>query len=962
MRLKKKGASENVPPKRPCFYGEGCIISEAGMSTIPRYRFCGIEDTRRVSKRIVFIYPESAMKQRLDKDHVDLSDIYCYDDFKLIKKTRAFHPYRVERRFAFKGADYMAAFDRVKSGIPEMDEALDNIRLGDNVVWRVSELSQFKLFMEPYVKQAIEDKRNIIYFRFASHEPLLEDCPEVRRVTVPLSHRFENFTVDIHNVIEEEGKDAFYVFDCLSELQTAWATDLMMGNFFRVTCPFLFILDTVAFFPIIRGKHSVQAVNKILNTTQLFFDVYSDNKNIYVRPEKVWNRNSHTMFLPHTYNPETGAFRPILDGVKSSRFYQALGQAQRSAEEQYSDSWDRYFNRVKLLKENGMDITGDCHRMCDIMMTRDDKMRQMVKKHFTPQDYFAVRDHMVGTGMIGGKACGMLLARAIIRNKESDISEVLEPHDSFYVGSDLYYTYIVDNNLWDTRIKQRTEDGYFELAQELADKIMGGTFSDAMRDQFVRIIEYYGQDPYIIRSSSILEDGFGNAFAGKYESVFCVNRGSLEERLEEFEHAIKVVYASSMSLSALDYRKRRGLDKRDEQMALLIQRVSGSYYGSNYMPCAAGVGYSYSPYRIMKESDPTAGMLRLVMGLGTSAVDRTEGSYPRIVNLDMPQKTPYSSSTDKHKFSQGKAEVINMTDQTLKKLPLEDIAPDIPNYLGRILFEHDYDAESRLREMGRRRDVRFISCKGLVANSTLMEQMKRMLHCIQEEYEYPVDIEFTINISENGEYSIDLLQCRPLQVQKGQSGTVIPPDVPEGHILLETKGSSMGMCKATDIDIVVYVDPVKYYNMPYKEKDLVAKLVGKINGRYGDMGKHMMLIVPGRVGTTSPELGVPTAFFDISAYEIICEIEESKAGYNPELSYGSHIFQDLVESEILYTAVFNSEKTVHFSPEKLESSKDLVSEFEQSETLSDIVHIYDVSDRKCTVYNDVANEHLMITC
>lgn len=856
----------------------------------------------------------------------------------------------------------MAAFDKVKSGIPEMDRALDNIRLGDNVVWRVSELSQFKLFMEPYIRQAIEDKRNIIYFRFASHEPLLPDCPEIRKVTVPLSHRFENFTVDIHNVIEEEGKDAFYVFDCLSELQTAWATDLMMGNFFRVTCPFLFILDTVAFFPIIRGKHSVQAVNKILNTTQLFFDVYSDNKNIYVRPEKVWNRNSDTMFLPHTYDPRTGAFRPILDGVKSSRFYQALGQAQRSAEEQYSDSWDRYFNRVKMLKENGTDITDDCYRMCDIMMTRDDKMRQMVKKHFTPEDYFAVRDHMVGTGIIGGKACGMLLARAIIRNKEPDISEVLEPHDSFYVGSDLYYTYIVDNNLWDTRIKQRSEEGYFELAQEFSDKIMEGTFSAAMRDQFVRIMEYYGQDPYIIRSSSILEDGFGNAFAGKYESVFCVNRGSLEERLNEFEHAIKVVYASSMSLSALDYRKRRGLDKRDEQMALLIQRVSGSYYGSNYMPCAAGVGYSYSPYRIMKESDPASGMLRLVMGLGTSAVDRTEGSYPRIVNLDMPEKTVYSSSADKHKFSQGKAEVISMTSQTLKKLSFEEIAPDIPNYLDRILFEHDYEVESRLSEMGLWRDVKFISCKGLVANRTLMDQMKRMLHCIQEEYEYPVDIEFTINLSESGEYSVDLLQCRPLQVQKGKSGAVIPSDVPEENILLESKGSSMGMCKTTDLDIVVYVDPVKYYNMPYKEKGLVARLIGKINWHFRDMGKHMMLIVPGRIGTTSPELGVPTAFSDISAYEIICETEESKAGYNPELSYGSHIFQDLVEAEILYTAVFNNEKTIHFSPEKLESSKDLVFEFEQSEALTDIVHVYAVSDRKCTVYNDVANEHLLITC
>ena len=856
----------------------------------------------------------------------------------------------------------MAAFDRIKSGIPEMDTALDNIRLGDNVVWRVSELSQFKMFMDPYIRQAIEDKRSIIYFRFASHDPLIEDCPEIKTIHVPLSHRFENFTVDIHNAIEKAGKDAFYVFDCLSELQTAWATDLMMGNFFRVTCPFLFILDTVAFFPIIRGKHSVQAINKILNTTQLFFDVYSDNKIVYVRPEKVWNRNSETMFLPHTFDPETGQFRPILDGVRASRFYQALGQAQRSAQEQYSDSWDRFFNRAKLMNENGMNISDDCAKMCDIMMTRDDKMREMVKKHFTPEDYFAVRDHMIGTGMIGGKACGMLLARAIIRNKEPDINEVLEPHDSFYAGSDLYYTYIVDNNLWDTRIKQRTDEGYFSLAVKFADKIMKGSFSDSMREQFVRIIEYYGQDPYIIRSSSILEDGFGNAFAGKYESVFCVNRGSLEERTAEFERAIKIVYASSMSLSALDYRKRRGLDKRDEQMALLIQRVSGSYYGSNYMPCAAGVGYSYSPYRVMKDSDPTAGMLRLVMGLGTSAVDRTEGSYPRIVNLDMPEKTSYSSSADKHRFSQGKAEVINMTERSLKKLSLEEIEPDLPRYLDRILLEHDFDAESSLREMGRNRMIKFISCKGLVANRTLMEQMKRMLRCIQDEYDYPVDTEFTINISENGEYSVDLLQCRPLQVQKGKSGTVIPPDLPEEKILLESRGASMGMSKAAGLDIVVYVDPVKYYNMPYNDKNLVARLIGKVNWHYRDMNKHMMLIVPGRVGTTSPELGVPTTFSDISAYEIICETEETKAGYNPELSFGSHIFQDLVEAEILYTAIFNNEKTIHFAPEKLASSKDITHEFEQDDILKGIVHVYDVSDRNFAVYNDVANEHLVITC
>mgnify|MGYP002852932359 CR=1 FL=1 len=859
----------------------------------------------------------------------------------------------------------MAAFDKIYSGIPEMDTALDYIRLGDNVVWRVSDLWEFKLFMDPYIAQAKKDKRNIIYFRFASHEPLVDPCPEVKTIKVPLSHLFETFTLDIHTIIEREGRDAFYVFDCLSELQTAWATDLMMGNFFRVTCPFLFILDTVAFFPIIRGKHSVHSINKILSTTQLFFDVYSSGKNIYVRPEKVWNRNSDTMFLPHTYHPDTGEFRPILDGVNASRFYQVLGNTQRSANEQFSDSWDRFFNRVKMQHENGDDITDACSYMCNIIMTRDPQMREMVKKHFTPEDYFAVRDHMIGTGMIGGKSCGMLLARAIIRNQQPDINDVLEPHDSFYMGSDLYYTYIVDNDFWDIRVKQHTEDGYFSLAETFAKKIKNGTFSEDMREQFLRIIEYYGHDPYIVRSSSILEDGFGNAFAGKYESVFCANRGSLDERLQEFENAVKTVYASTMGLSALDYRKRRGLDKMDEQMALLIQRVSGSYYGSYYMPCAAGVGYSYSPYRIMKESDPTSGMLRLVMGLGTSAVDRTEGSYPRIVNLDMPEKSLYSSSADKHRFSQGKIEVIDTVSLQLEQLPFEKIEPVIPGFLDKLLLEHDFEAERRLREMGRDRPVKFVSCKGLVANQTLMKQMQTMLKTIQTEYNYPVDTEFTINISDNGDYSIDLLQCRPLQVYKATSKTFIPTDISQEHIFLHSVGTSMGLSKSSTLDLIVYVDPVKYYEMPYNDKKSVADLIGEINWFYRDQNKKMMLIVPGRVGTSSPELGVPTVFSDISEFSVICEVEESTVGYNPELSYGSHIFQDLVEAEIFYTAVFTStfhkDKVQTYAPEKLKKLERITDSFKDGQRLRDIVQVYQAKEGQCHLYHNIENEELLIS-
>ncbi len=858
----------------------------------------------------------------------------------------------------------MAAFDRVRSGIPDMDKALDNIRLGDNVVWRVSSLEEFKLFMEPYVDQAVKDKRNIIYFRFASHEALVEDRPEVKTCHIPLSHRFETFTVEIHNIIEREGKDAFYVFDCLSELQTAWATDLMMGNFFRVTCPFLFILDTVAFFPIIRGKHSFHAINKILNTTQLFLDVYSDRGVTYVRPAKVWQRDSETMFLPHIYNRENGTFRPILDGVHSSRFYQMLGRFQRPGEEQYIDSWDRFFNTARIMYENRMDLKDVCSTMCNIMMSRDEKMREMVLRHFEPEDYFLVRSHMIGTGLIGGKACGMLLSRAIIRNLAPRISEILEPHDSFFIGSDVYYTYIVDNGFWDLRIRQRTREGYFSLAEEFADRLKTGVFSEDMKDRFTNILEYYGQDPYIVRSSSILEDGFGNAFAGKYESVFCANRGTMEERLEEFEEAIRIVYASSMGLSALDYRRRRGLDERDEQMALLVQRVSGSYYGSFYMPCAAGVGYSFSPYVFLSSMDPGAGMLRLVMGMGTSAVDRTEGSYPRLVSLDNPTSTTFTSAREKHQFSQRKVEAMDVSVHRLTQIELKEIMPKLPQYLARILLEHDYEAERMFLDRGTVRDIRFISCEGIVKDRELMEQMRTILETLQSEYQQPVDIEYTINLSEEGEHSINLLQCRPLQVFRDEGIVQIPEGLPDSMIILENHGSSMGLSRKTAIDRIVLVDPVSYYNMPYVDKPKIAGLIRKINWRYRGSGKHMILIVPGRIGTSSPELGVPTTFADISEFEVICEVEEKKAGYNPELSYGSHIFQDLVEAEILYTAIFSDSRTRVFDVDKLKGYPEISHElFTDTDDISakGIIKVYDTEEGGCMLYHDLEQEHLVLT-
>ncbi|MCD7826534.1 MAG: PEP/pyruvate-binding domain-containing protein [Clostridiaceae bacterium] len=850
----------------------------------------------------------------------------------------------------------MAAFERVSSGIPEMDMGLDNIRLGDNVVWQVTSLEEFRFFVVPYVQRAVADKRNVIYVRFASHEPLLEEQKGVKRIDVELSHRFETFTVEIHNLIEREGMDAFYVFDCLSELQTAWATDLMMGNFFKVTCPFLFRLDTVAYFPLIRGKHSFKAIAQIRDTTQLFLDIYSDADHIYIRPLKVWNRYSETMFMPHICDRETKRIKPITDGVSISRFYNLMNMSQASEADQNMDSWDRFFAVTQQMHQQGMDVTEACSRMCNIMMTRDEKLRKLVKENFKPEDYFQIRSRMIGTGMIGGKACGMLLARKLIENKRPDLYARLEPHDSYYIGSDVFYAYIVHNDFWDIRIRQRTREEYFSIAGEFAECLRSGAFAENEREQFCRLLDYYGQNPIIVRSSSILEDGFGNAFAGKYESVFCANSGTMEERLQEFERAIKTVYASTMSESALDYRLRRGLASRDEQMSILVQRVSGSWYGTFFMPCAAGVGYSYSPYRFLEKIDPCAGMLRLVMGLGTGAVDRTQGSYPRLVSLDMPRATAATTIAEKHQFSQRKVDLINTVSGEVEHSSLAVIADKMPEYLKRILLEHDYEAESAFRERGQRREVYFISCEGLVRKQELMDMMRDCMAVIQDAYDYPVDIEYTINISKEGEYVVNLLQCRPLQIAKDRMQVAIPD---KGDFFLDLRHASMGLSCEMKLDYIVFVNPGAYYRMEYNAKSKIAQAIGAVNRYFANQGRHILLLVPGRIGTSSPELGVPTTFADISEFSVICEVSDSEAGYMPELSYGSHIFQDLVEADILYGAIFENEKTRIYKPEKLEKLPNtLLKYYPAGKGLDQIMGVYEVGGTDCRLYHDMKAERL----
>lgn len=816
----------------------------------------------------------------------------------------------------------MAGFDKICSGYPQMDEILDSIRLGDNVVWQISELDEFRRFAEPFARQAVLDGRNVIYIRFAQHEPVLKDLSGIKVREFDPDEGFEAFTVAIHEEITRQGIDAFYVFDCLSELQSVWYTDLMMGNFFRVTCPYLFELDTVAYFPLIRGRHSFDAVARIRDTTQLLLDVYSNEKYVYLHPLKVWNRYSDRMFLPHSYNKNTGKFATVEDGVGMSRYYQTLQKNSANNQDQNYDSHDRFFNMAKMEYSKGNFDEDTQNQIIRSTMTKDSRLKTLVKEYFQPEDYFMLRDRMIGSGAIGGKACGMLLARKIA---ETEIPEFLlhnEPHDSFYIGSDVFYTYIVSNGAWRLRIRQRTAEGYFDAAEELQQHLLKGIFPAKIREQFLNVLEYFGQSPFIVRSSSFLEDGFGNAFAGKYESVFCVNQGTLEERLEEFEQAVRTVYASTMDYSALEYRRLRGLDKKDEQMAILVQRVSGSYYGKYFMPGAAGVGYSHSAYKWYPDMDPDAGMLRIVMGLGTKAVDRTKEDYPRLANLDRPAVTIMTTVAQKHKFSQRYIDVLDCTENKLTEIAMGKLLPVLPMWYKKMVLEHDYEAENYLRQMGRYQDVWFVSCQKLLEKEAFTGLMQKILKVLERVYGNPVDIEYAVNMDDEGDFVVNLLQCRPLYL--GKEGERIDLEkLSLKETFFDIKDSSMGSSGKRKIDVVVQIDPVLYYEYPYHQKYDVAMAVEKVNQYYKGSGKNLLLMAPGRIGTSSPELGVPVTFRGISNFSAVCEVSDNRAGYMPELSYGSHMFQDLVEAEILYGAIYNNAKTLKYEPDLFCDEPDL---------------------------------------
>ncbi|MDR3304515.1 MAG: PEP/pyruvate-binding domain-containing protein [Clostridiales Family XIII bacterium] len=868
---------------------------------------------------------------------------------------------------------------KVYSGFDGLDSALDYMRYGDNVVWQISDVGEYAFFARSFIKKAIEDGKNVVYFRFDQAQRLDEPAEgytiydlrasaafrapwiafeEDERLTIydiDITAGFEKAVMDISDIIEEEGAETHYIFDSMTILQNEWVADFMIANFFVVTAPEIAKTNSIAYFACVRNHHSVESLARIREAASVLIDVVHASKQMYVQPAKVQDRYLPTIFLPHIVDiDDPNMIKPLTNGIELSGYFAVVGKNGDMDGSQNLDNWERFFiEKRKMAKDENEE---DIRTLCRMIFGSDEHILDIAARNITLDDILAIKARMIGVGSIGGKATGMILSRLIVARKLPEVSKVLEPHDSFYIASNLYYTFLVKNKCWGLKIKQRKRRGYFAIAEILKEKMMEGVFSDNIREQFRRMLEYYGQSPIIVRSSSMLEDGFGNAFAGKYESVFCVNKGALEDRLLAFENAVKEVYASTMDESVLEYRLQRDLSAMDEQMALLVQRVSGSLFRDIYMPAAAGVAFSYNQYRWNSEIDPKAGVVRIVMGLGTRAVDRTDGDYPRIAALDRPSNRAIQGEYPSD-FAQKKVDVLDLTVNSHSTLPIEEVSDRMAEWFRDIMIERDHRREQEMKKIGIDRKFIYTSCDNILKNQKFLVDMRALLSAVEKEYNYPVDVEFALNISKSGEFVINLLQCRPLQV--GGSGLrVLLPEVADEDTFFRLNGGTMGGSYYSAVDVVVRIDPKTYYDYPYNLKPAIARSIGQINQFYKEEEKVIMLLVPGRLGTTSPELGVPVRFAEISNVSIACEVSYEGGGYLPELSYGSHFFQDLVESDIFYASIFENKDTTEYYDAGFFSEKENILRLIVPDISADaagIIGVYDVTGKGLHIVSEVTS-------
>ena len=527
----------------------------------------------------------------------------------------------------------------------------------------------------------------------------------------------------------------------------------------------------------------------------------------------------------------------------------------------------------------------------------------IAKNHVTIRDIDAVLGHTIGhvayPGKLGGKAAGMILAQKILlpilSERDPEFEKYIATPDTWYISSGVMSDFIDRNHFYVFHThKYRDRDAIDEEYRRIGGMFEKADFPPDVVKDFHGLIRQIGEHPIIVRSSSYLEDSFGLAFSGKYQSIFLANQGGEEARLAAFIRGVKTVLASMYGPDPIIYRRDHGLLDYNERMAMIVQKVVGRRFGDWFFPFAAGVLYSSNSWAWNPKIRKADGLVRLVFGLGTRAVDRVGGDYPRMVPLSHPLLRPEVTADQVYKYSQKMVDAINLKTGTLETEAFRTLAAETrhPDLFLAASVSADGDMRAPLfRTQELSPSSLCLTFENFLSKSPFVPLVKKMLATVQAAYGRPVDIEFAWD-----EDRLYLLQCRSLSMRREMDRVVIPGGVPDTDKLFVTH-SGLSNAAIADIEYVVYVDPRAYDRLDTVEKKYkVGWAVGQLNKRLA--GRRYALLGPGRWGSNDINLGVKVTYSDINTTRLLVEIAFARDGYTPEVSYGTHFFQDLVEADI----------------------------------------------------------------
>jgi hypothetical protein len=557
---------------------------------------------------------------------------------------------------------------------------------------------------------------------------------------------------------------------------------------------------------------------------------------------------------------------------------------------------------------------------------------KIAKDWFTIADLNEIRTRKIGQGKIGGKSAGMLLAARILMEEcDEKICAALHLPESYFVGADLTYTFMALNGLmtWGDQ-KYKLEEQIRAEYPRLREEFSKGEFPPDFLDKFRVLLDQVGRQPIIVRSSSLLEDNFGTSFAGKYESHFCPNQGTPEQNLHDLTRAIINIYSSMLNPDALLYRRAKGLQDYDERMAILIQVVQGEKYGRYYLPEAAGVAFSRNLYRWSPQIRAEAGFMRLVWGLGTRAVDRVGNDYPRLVALSHPLLHPEHSVKAIRRYSQQYVDLIDLKENSFKTLPVTSVLESrypILRYIVQV-DQGDYLAPLRTLLRTESNTNLVLTFEEMLRRTPLASHLSTMLQILEKQYHSPVDTEFTLRIPEpnnpHPEVEITLLQCRP-QSHLKENQASLPTDLADEDIVFATSRMAPEG-RVSQIRYVIFVPPEGYYALPTPAaRSALGRIIGLLNEA---LKKETFICVgPGRWGTTNPDLGVHIGYADIYNARALVELTGGGIGAAPEASFGTHFFQDLVESNIYPLAIYLDDEDATFNRDFFYASYNCLTQF-----------------------------------